>query len=191
MSDCVAAAEQPSNRHLTMMLRRWRVFAAIFLIYLGYALPDLWKHTWPVRVAGLVLLLAFVGIYLGLLPLAAFGPRRRWAPQVLVAMTGIMVAYLATISGGGIVMATYLAIAWVLLLQPAVSAPLVVALAAAVTFLPQYIGAWDVRGLQFGVSVPVLLVSLAMFGLRSNFANTAALYQARQEVEHLAAEQER
>jgi two-component system sensor histidine kinase DesK len=35
------------------------------------------------------------------------------------------------------------------------------------------------------------LVSIAMFGLRSSFANTTALYQARQEVERLAAEQER
>jgi two-component system sensor histidine kinase DesK len=191
MTDRVAAADQPSDRHLAMMLRRWRVFAGIFLIYLGYALPDLWKHTWPVRIAGLVFLLAFIGIYLGLLPLAAFGPRRRWAPRVLVAMTGIMVAYLVTISGGGIVMATYVAIAWVLLLQPVVSVPLVLVLAAAVTFLPQYVDAWDVHGLQFGVSVPILLVSLAMFGLRSSFANTTALYQARQEVEHLAAEQER
>jgi two-component system sensor histidine kinase DesK len=45
--------------------------------------------------------------------------------------------------------------------------------------------------LQFGVGVPTVLVALAMLGLRSGFANTTALYQARQEVERLAAEQER
>jgi two-component system sensor histidine kinase DesK len=88
-------------------------------------------------------------------------------------------------------MATYLGIAFVLLLPVRVSLPAVLALTAAVTFLPQYVESWDVHGLQFGVGIPTLLVALAMFGLRSGFANTTALYQARQEVERLAAEQER
>ena len=88
-------------------------------------------------------------------------------------------------------MATYLAIAVVLLLPARFSLPGVIVLAAAITLLPQYVASWDMHGLQFGVGVPTLLVALAMFGLRSGFANTTALYQARQEVERLAAEQER
>jgi two-component system sensor histidine kinase DesK len=175
-----------------MMLRRWRVFAAIFLIYLGYALPDLWQgHAWPGRIAGLVLLAAFIGLYLGPLPLAAFGSSPAWKLRVLAAMTGVAVLYMLTLGAGGIVTSTYLAIAFVLLLPPRYSVPSVLVLVGAVCYLPQYIASWDVNGLQFGVAVPTLLVSLAMFGLRSGFANTAALYQARQEVEHLAAEQER
>jgi two-component system sensor histidine kinase DesK len=110
---------------------------------------------------------------------------------VFAAMSAIPAVYLLVVDGGGIVMATYLGIAMVLLLPPRVSVPSVLALTAAVTLLPQYVDSWDMDGLQFGVGIPTLLVALAMFGLRSGFANTTALYQARQEVERLAAEQER
>lgn len=189
---CIAPNGEAAARHELMMLRRWRVFAGLFMIYLGYALPPLWNdHTWPGRIVGFLLLLAFVGIYIGPLPLAAFQRRPGWAPRVFAAMCAIPVVYLLTLGGGGIVMATYLGIAMVLLLPPRASIPAVLALAAAVTLLPQYVDSWDVDGLQFGVGVPTLLVALAMFGLRSGFANTTALYQARREVERLAAEQER
>jgi two-component system sensor histidine kinase DesK len=189
---CVAADGDAGARHEQMMLRRWRVFAALFLIYLGYALPPLWTdHSWPGRLFGFALLLTFVGLYLGPLPLAAFGHRPTWAPRVFAAMCAVPAVYLLTIDGGGIVMATYLGIAVVLLLPTRASVPVVVALTAAITVLPQYVASWGVHGLQFGVGIPTLLVALAMFGLRSGFANTTALYQARQEVERLAAEQER
>jgi two-component system, NarL family, sensor histidine kinase DesK len=190
--DCVAPVGDAGNRHRRMMLRRWRVFAAIFMVYLGYALPDLWQeHALPGRVFGILLLLGFSALYLGPLPLAAFERRPGWAPSVFAGMCAIPVVYLLTLGGGGIVMATYLSIAFVLLLPVRISVPSVLALVVAVTVLPQYVGSWDLVGLQFGVGVPTLLVAMAMFGLRSGFANTTALYQARQEVERLAAEQER
>jgi two-component system sensor histidine kinase DesK len=189
---CAAPTGEAAAHHERMMLRRWRVFAGLFMIYLGYALPSLWDdHGWAGRIGGLVLLLAFVALYIGPLPLAAFQRRPGWAPRVFAGMCAIPTVYLLTIDGGGIVMATYLGIAIVLLLPARFSIPVVLALTAAVTVLPQYVDSWDVHGLQFGVGVPTLLVALAMFGLRSGFANTTALYQARQEVERLAAEQER
>src|SRR3954466_16339388 len=83
---CVA----PATPFPRAMQRRWRVFAGIFLVYLGYALPDLWNtHAWPGRVAGIVLLLAFVGTYLGPLPVAAFGSRPSWRPWVVAVMVAI------------------------------------------------------------------------------------------------------
>jgi two-component system sensor histidine kinase DesK len=181
-----------TGRPLTSWLRRWRLIAAIFLIYLGYALPELWSHHgWPLRVVGGLLLAAFVGVYLGLLPVAAFGSRPEWGRPVIGAMVAIAVVYLLVIGGGGIVMATYLAIALVLVLPTRYSVPLVLAVSVAVVVLPQYVAAWDVVGLQFGVGVPTLLVAMAMYGMRNNVRSTTALYQARREVEHLAAEQER
>ncbi len=189
---CVAPAGEAADRHERFMLRRWRVFAGLFMIYLGYALPPLWNdHGWAGRIGGVLLLLCFVALYIGPLPIAAFERRPGWAPRVFAGMCAIPTVYLLAIDGGGIVMATYLGIAIVLLLPPRASIPAVLALTAAVTLLPQYVKSWDVHGLQFGVGVPTLLVALAMFGLRSGFANTTALYQARQEVERLAAEQER
>jgi two-component system sensor histidine kinase DesK len=173
-------------------VNRWRVIAGIFLVYLGYALPDLWsRHGWGMRIVGCLLLAAFVAVYLGALPVAAFGRRHEWARPVLGAMVAIPVVYLLLLGEGGIVFATYLAIAFVLLLPNRVSLPLVVAVAVGVVVLPQYVDAWDLVGLQFGVGIPTLFVALAMYGMRNNVRSTAALYQARQEVEHLAAEQER
>ncbi len=189
---CVPSSGQAVHRHERMLMRRWRVFAGLFLVYLGYALPPLWNdHGWAGRAWGVALLLAFIVLYLWPLPMAAFERRPAWAPRVFAGMCAIPAVYLLTLGGEGIVMATYLAIAVVLLFPVRAAIPTVLALSAAATFLPQYVDSWDVDGLQFGVGVPTLLVSLAMFGLRSGFANTTALYQARQEVERLAAEQER
>ena len=103
---CVAPLGDAGARHQRMMLRRWRVFAGIFMVYLGYALPDLWQHhAWPGRIFGFVLLLAFCGLYLGPLPLAAFERRPGWSGRVFAGMTAIPLVYLVTLGGGGIAMA--------------------------------------------------------------------------------------
>ena len=172
-------------------VRRWRTFAGIFLIYIGYALPDLFDRSVPSIVAGAVLLVAFVAVYLGPLPRGIFGvdpPVVRWVPW---AMSGLAALYLLVAGGGGVVLATYLCVAYVTLLALRVAIPLTLAVCAAVTFLPQYVSAWNVQGQLWSVGVPVLLVTLAMLGIRLNAGNMVELYRARAEVERLAADQER
>src|SRR5689334_16227297 len=91
---CEAPAGEAAVRHRRMMLRRWRVFAGIFLVYLAYALPDLWHHhTWPGRLFGIVLLLGFICLYLGPLPLAAFDARPGWAVRVFAGMCAVPAVY--------------------------------------------------------------------------------------------------
>jgi hypothetical protein len=60
-----------------------------------------------------------------------------------------------------------------------------------VILLPEYVAAWDVTGQQWIIGTPALLISLAMCGVRANAVTQIALFQARAEVEQLAAERER
>ena len=97
-------------------VRRWRTFAGIFLIYIVYAIPDLSDQSVPQIVIGVILMLAFIGLYLGPLPHGIFGANlsvRRWLPW---AMTGIAVLYLLIAGGGGVVFSTYLCVAYITLL---------------------------------------------------------------------------
>lgn len=172
-------------------VRRWRTFAGIFLIYIVYALPDLFDKSVPQIVVGLILMLAFIGLYLGPLPHGIFAANlsvRRWLPW---AMTGIAVLYLLIAGGGGVVFSTYLCVAYITLLPLRRAIPLALATCAAVTFLPQYVDSWDIQGELWSIGIPALLVSIAMIGIRLNATNVVELYRARAEVEQLAADQER
>lgn len=172
-------------------IRRWRTFAGIFLIYIVYALPDLFDRSVPQIVVGLILMLGFIAIYLGPLPHGIFNAdpeARRWVPW---AMTGLALLYLLIAGGGGIIFSTYLCVAYITLLPLRRGIALALAICAAVTFLPQYVSTWDVHGQQWSIGVPALLVSIAMIGIRLNATNVVELYRARAEVERLAADQER
>jgi two-component system, NarL family, sensor histidine kinase DesK len=172
-------------------VRRWRTFAGIFLIYIVYALPDLFDRSVPQIVVGLILMLAFIAIYLGPLPHGIFNAdpaARRWVPWAMTGLTGL---YLVIAGGGGVIFSTYLCVAYITLLPLRRGIALALALCAAVTFLPQYVDAWDASGQQWSIGVPALLVSIAMIGMRLNTSNVVELYRARAEVERLAADQER
>lgn len=172
-------------------IRRWRTFAGIFLIYLVYVLPDLFDKSVPQIVVGLILLLAFIVVYLGPLPHGIFAANqsaRRTVPWVMTVLTAL---YLLIAGGGGIVFSTYLCVAYITLLPLRKGIALALAITVAVTFLPQYVSSWDVNGQQWSIGVPALLVSIAMIGIRLNATNVVELYRARAEVERLAADQER
>src|SRR5664280_2726135 len=72
-----------TSQALRRGIARWRAFAAVFLVYLFYAVQDLvLGHSALTIAVGLTLLGAFVGLYLGPLPLGMFGhsPRaKHWA----------------------------------------------------------------------------------------------------------------
>jgi two-component system sensor histidine kinase DesK len=172
-------------------VRRWRTFAGIFLIYIVYALPDLFDRSVPQIVVGLILLLSFTALYIGPLPRGIFGAdpaARRWVPW---AMTALAALYLLIDGRGGIVFSTYLCVAFITLWPLRRAIPLSLGICIAVTFLPQHVQSWDVHGQQWSIGVPALLVTIAMIGIRLNATNVVELYRARAEIERLAADQER
>ncbi|MEP7054885.1 MAG: sensor histidine kinase [Actinomycetota bacterium] len=173
-------------------IRRWRLVAGIFLVYIGYAFPDLFRSHTPLTVAfGLLLLTFFVGLYIGLLPYGMFGFNRAIARWVPLSMLGTTCLYLAVIDRGGLILPIYVCIAFVVCYPPRVSLPFVIVVAVAVVQLPQYVEHWDMAGFQWGLGLPILATSIGMYFIRVNAGNQIALYQARAEIERLAAEQER
>ncbi len=180
--------ENPAGRR---GLQRFRLFASIFLVYLGYAVDGLQHAGLERQLTAAVLLVAFVGLYLGPLPRAIFLGGRPYRIPVLLAMAAVMGAYLLLVGPGGLIFATYLSISIVTALPPAASAPLVLALCAGTTFLPAQVVGWHLVGQQWAVSGPTLLTAVAMYAVRNGSRSNRELYLARREVERLAAEQER
>jgi two-component system sensor histidine kinase DesK len=173
-------------------VRRWRRTAGIFLVYLAYAVVDMLRRdNVPTIVLGFALLGAFVWLYLGLMPRAAFGGEGRYRVPVLIGMLACLVIYLPAVGGAGVVMTVYLAVALVMLLRPILSIPLVLALAAADTWLPQYVRSWDAHGEQWSVSAPVLLAAITLYWVRGSLRTQMELHRAHREIERLAKEQER
>lgn len=176
---------------LRLGLRRFRLFAGVFLVYLGYAFDGL-QDASPLRLAAAVLLvLVFVALYLGPLPLGLFLDLPAGKLPVLAAMSLVTVLYLLLVGDGGLIFTTYLVIAVVVALPPRVAAPVGLALCAAVAFLPQYVDGWDLHGVQWAIAGPAVLVGVAMYATRLGNRNTRELHQARRDLERLAKEQER
>jgi two-component system sensor histidine kinase DesK len=170
----------------------WRRGAGVFLIYLVYAIGDLVSnHTWPTIVLGFALMAAFVWLYLDSAPRAAIAKDRRHTLLALIGMPLVTAVYLAVCGGGGIVFATYLAVAFIMILPQQWSLPLVVAMTIGVTYGPMHVHRWDMHGPQYAVGGPVLLVAIAMYGLRFNRRAQLQLEEANQEIGRLAAGQER
>lgn len=170
---------------------RFRVFGAVFLPYLGYALVDLPTESRPRQVGSIALLVVFVAFYLGLLPRAAFGGRQRWRVVALAGMVATSALYLVVAGRGGLIFATYLSVAIVTTLRPRASVPVLVVMAAAVTFLPQYVPGWDVQGEQWAIGSPPLLTGVTMLAIQATRRSNEELYLSRQEIERMATEQER
>lgn len=174
-----------------LYLRRFRLFASVFLVYLAYAFDGLSTDDPGRLVLACVLLAVFVLLYLGPLPLGAFLDVRAGRVPVLLAMVAVMAAHLVLVGPGGLVLTTYVALSLVVCLPPAAAFPLVLLLCAATALLPQHVAAWDLDGAQWGVAGPALLVSTAMYAVRRGSRDNRDLFRARREVERLAAEQER
>ncbi|ONH27274.1 sensor histidine kinase [Pseudofrankia asymbiotica] len=176
----------------TAGITRWRRTSGIWLIYLAYAFADLADERNPARVVlAIVLMGAFCYLYVVPLPRAMFAGPRRDQVTVLVGGPLIMVTYLVLVGRGGLIFPTFLAVAFALLLVPAVSLPIVVAMAAAVTWLPQYVPSWHAHGAQWSTSGPIALVMFAIYAMRAGARHQIELARARQEIERLAQEQER
>ncbi len=171
--------------------RTWRRFAGVFLAFLLQPLVGLVHEGWPARVVGVVLLAGFVYLYLGEAPKAVFGGARRDVVLALGGMTAIAVAYLVAVSSDGLTMLPYVAVVGAMLLPPLVGPVLVVALAAAGTFLPQHVGRWTIDQPLWGVGAGVLIAGAVAVIMRFTAGQTDQLDLAREELAELGAEQER
>ncbi|MCK9896711.1 sensor histidine kinase [Frankia sp. AgB32] len=172
---------------------RWRRVSGVFLVYLGYAVSDMFAlHDSAIVIAyGGVILVAFCVLYMWALPLAVFHGRLDLRAPLLAGMTACIVAYLPVVGGGGLVMTVYLAVALTLVVAPVASIPMVLGIAAVDTWLPQHIGWWRANGPQWSLCAPVLFAALTMHVIRSGARNQAELRRANLEIERLAKEQER
>jgi two-component system sensor histidine kinase DesK len=172
-------------------ITRWRRTAGIWLVYLWYALADLVGESPRRIVLGTLLLAAFCWLYIVPLPRGMFSGPLKDRVTVLVGGPLIAVLYLTFVGRGGLVFPPFLSVAFALLLVPAVSLPIIAAMAAAVVWLPAFIPSWHEHGAQWSTAAPIALVVFALYAMRAGARNQIELHQARQEIERLAQEQER
>ena len=186
--DPVAASEEGRQYGV----RRWRIGAGVFLVYLAYPIVDLFQHkSAPTIVLGLALIVLFTALYMTVVPRAAFQPDAWLAARTALLMVAIAAVYCVTCGRGGVVFATYLAVSLVFLLPAYLSIPCVVSLSLLVVIVPQHIASWNVHGYQWGAGGPALLVGIAMYGIKNRAATDIRLAQAEHQVATMAAEQER
>jgi len=171
--------------------RTWRRFAGVFLVFLLQPLVELWQHGWLGRVVGLVLLAAFVWLYLVEAPKAVFGGARRDAVIAFGGMAGLASLYLVAIGADGLAMLPYVAVVGAMLLPPLVGPVLVVVLAAAGTWLPPHVAGWDIDQPLWGLGAGVLIAGAVAVIMRFTAGQTDQLDLAREELSELGAEQER
>ena len=89
----VAPAEFETNERREFE-RRWGFFAGIFLVYLLYALVDLWQHhSIAQRVLGVVLIALFSFEYVVVVPQGAFGGPVKYRVRAIGGMVFITVLY--------------------------------------------------------------------------------------------------
>jgi two-component system, NarL family, sensor histidine kinase DesK len=172
--------------------RTWRGFAGVFLVFLVQPLVELWQDdSIPGRVIGIGLLLAFIWLYMVVAPQAVFGGPRRLAVSALGAMTAICVLYLLVCGAGGVTLLPYLAVVGALVVPARLAPVLVVALAAAGTWLPPHVQAWEIDQPLWGVGAGVLIAGAVAVIMRFNAGQADELDMAREEIAELGAGQER
>jgi two-component system sensor histidine kinase DesK len=173
-------------------IRRWRVTSGIWLVYLLYPLDSLARQADAAHVVlAIVLMAAFCYLYVVPLPRAMFTSPSRQRLEVLVGMPVLLAIYLAVVGQGGLVLVIYWSVALAVLLVPGISLPIILVIAAATTWLPQYVPSWHVRGPMWDTTTPFLLVVFVVYVVRAFTRGQIELYQAQAEIERLAQEQER
>jgi two-component system, NarL family, sensor histidine kinase DesK len=169
------------------------VFPGLWLIYLAQAVSGVNKHArGGGAVAGYLIIVAFIVVYLVALPAAWTDNRRRsWALWVLAVV--LFAAELPFAHEDATAFCVYIAVLTVAVIGLSHRErlfPLLAALAIATTFGPLVVPSWHAPA-QYGNGLAVILVGLAMFGFFSIIRSNAELAAARSEVARLAAENER
>jgi two-component system, NarL family, sensor histidine kinase DesK len=169
--------------------KRWSRFAAPWLVYLGYPVATAWHKPLADRIPALLMVAAFAGLYLLAVPVAIQGDTRRRFGTVGV-MLGLSVLLTVLLGVDGMATSVYDASAGVVLLAPAVSLPLALALAAIMVGLPPLVPGWHSTA-QWSAALSVLGAAFIGFAFITLIRSNAALRMAREEVASLATEQER
>ena len=188
------AARGAGNSDRNYFARRWWFFAGVWLIYLAEPITGLWQHeSIPLRVVGLALIGAFSAAYIVLVPRGAFGGPRLFRVAALGIMGGTACLFLAVCGrgGGGLVFTPYVVVTLLILLSWRVAVPAAVALIAMVTTLSQYVRPWEVHGFQWGIGGGALFAAVVVAGMRLLAGTQYQLSRAEEEIEQMAAEQER
>lgn len=172
-------------------LRSWRqlIFPSVFLIYLLQTGAGVLRHTDGAgSVLGMAGLVAFCGFYV-LAMAAGRGGRHRSFWWCYAAMLVLCAAELPLAHEDALVMLIYVAVLSVAACYLR-AIPVILALMAVAAFLPPLVRPWHAP-VGWGTSVPVGVVSLAMFGFFTVIRSNEALADARSEVARLATENER
>jgi two-component system sensor histidine kinase DesK len=173
--------------------KRWRRGGGLWLFYLASPLASAWNHhTLLASIVGTVLVLAFAWCYLFLVPKAWFGHR---GPAYDYAIVGVLlaltVASSVAIGVTGLTPLIFVGTAAIFVLPGRVSLSLILVSAVVSSVLPQYVGPWHVRGVQWGLGAAIVLASVAVYGFSRLIRANHELAAAREQVATLAAEQER
>jgi two-component system, NarL family, sensor histidine kinase DesK len=171
--------------------RGWRsiIFPGLFLLYLGQVLHgiSLYSAGWPAAIgtAGVV---AFGAAYLGAI-------RSRWSdrwPRLRVLMALMIALVLLEVPlarNDAFVMCVFIGVLAVSIRGPR-AIGIIIAMAVSAAVVPALVPSWD-SGVDVGMGVTIVLVSLAMFAFFGLLEANRELSTARGEVARLAAEGER
>ncbi len=187
------AGPPPAQRPLG---RLGPLFAAVWLVFLIDPLRAAAGDLPAARAeVGLVATLAFAASYVGLwVALRAGRAELRFAPPLrtrlgwTALLAGLAVVMVAALGQVGTASVVYLAVTFVMLYPLVVSAPVVLALAAAVVVSGVVVDGWEHSP---WLAFSVVAASLAVFGVRSMIARNIELLRAHETNAELAAEQER
>jgi two-component system, NarL family, sensor histidine kinase DesK len=173
--------------------KRWRRGGGLWLFYLASPLSGAWiDHTLFASIAGTVFVLVFAWCYLFLVPRVWFGHR---GPAYSYTIVGVLLSLtvLSAVAIGvtGLTPLIFVCAAAIFVLPERVSLSLILVCAGVGSVLPQYIGPWHVRGVQWGVGASIALASVAVYGFSRLIRANHELAIAREQVAVLAAEQER
>lgn len=172
------------------------VFAAVWLVFLVYAVRDAWELLPGLRgILGLVSLAGFVVVYL-----AAFTWIRRRRQQLLMvvepgaaavvlgALLVLGVAVVLTVGQEGTSTAVYISVVSVMCLSGSWALGFVAALATAVEVSGKAVPGWEPAG---GLTFAVCTAAFAMWGVQQLMYRNADLLRAREENARLAVAEER
>jgi two-component system sensor histidine kinase DesK len=173
--------------------KRWRRGGGFWLVYLAIPIGSAWSHhQLAASVAGTALVVAFAWCYLFLVPLGWWGARGASYSYLIVGTLLIVtVSATAVIGLNGLWMLIFVSAATIILLPSRVALTIVAGFAVTSAVMPQFIGPWNIKGVQWDMGASVALASLAVFGFSRLIRANAELAAMREEVATLAAERER
>jgi two-component system sensor histidine kinase DesK len=172
---------------------KFRRGGGIWLLYLLNPLGQAWTHhsLWA-SVVGTLLLLAFSFAYLFVVPRGWWGIRpASYATAITGLMLALALAETAVIGVQGLTALVFVTASAVMLLGNKASVIFGGLMAVLAAVVPQFIGPWHLRGIQWDQGAQIVLAGLAVYGFTRLIRANHELAAARNEVAVLAAERER